>query len=72
MKKKMLLLGSSGAVLLSTLMLIMPASASVTAGCSSKSCQQNSGILLIEACQPVKNEGCVCPLPHPTFNGCLL
>ncbi|HLJ29742.1 MAG TPA: hypothetical protein VKY85_23745 [Candidatus Angelobacter sp.] len=72
MKKKMLLLGSFSAMLLSAVMLIMPANASAGSSCTSKGCEQNSGHLLFASCEAVANGGCVCPLPHPTFNGCAL
>jgi hypothetical protein len=72
MKKKMLLFGSFSAMLLSTFMLIRPANASIGSSCTSKGCEQNSGHLLFASRQAVANGGCICPLPHPTFNGCAL
>lgn len=68
----MLLFGSFSAMLLSTVMLIMPASATVTSGCASRNCKYGGDIVHIAACQPVQNGGCVCPVPNPTFNGCVL
>lgn len=72
MKQKMLLFGSSGAMLLGTLMLIMPANASVSSGCASKGCETIAGHVQFASCEPVVNGGCVCPFPHPTFNNCVL
>lgn len=72
MKKKMLLFGSFSAMLLGAVMIITPAKAGAALRCSSKHCEQNSGTLIIESCRAVVGGGCACPLPHPTFNGCLL
>jgi hypothetical protein len=72
MKTKMLLFGSVSAMVLGTVMLIMPANASVSSGCASKNCEQNTGHLIIASCQAVANGGCACPLPHPTFNNCVI
>lgn len=72
MKQKMLLFGSFSAMLLGAVMLIMPAHASVTAGCTSKHCEIGGDIPKIVGCEVVANGGCACPFPHPDFNGCVL
>lgn len=72
MKKKMLLSGSLSAILLSAVLLIMPARASVTSSCGSRNCKFGGDIVHIAACLPVKGGGCACSVPNPTFNGCVL
>jgi len=72
MQQKMLLFGSFSAMLLGAVMLIMPAPASASSGCSSKGCEQIAGHVQFASCQTVVGGGCACPFPHPSFNGCAL
>ena len=71
MKKRMLLFGSVSTMLLSAVMLIMPANASVTSGCASKGCETIAGHVQFASCETVVGGGCACPFPNPSFNGCL-
>lgn len=70
MKKKMLLFGSFSAMVLGAVMVMTPAGASATSGCSSRGCETEGGKRpVFRACELVNNS-CTCPLPNPTFNNC--
>ncbi len=70
-KKKMLLLGSFAAMLLSAVLLVMPVNASVTSHCTDCTKLINGTALEVATCKPTGVDGCFCPLPPPLFsNNC--
>jgi hypothetical protein len=70
-KKKMLLLGSFGTMLLGVALLITPVNASVTSHCTHCTKQVSPTVVEVAACKPVGVDGCMCPLPPPlSFNNC--
>ena len=72
MKKKMLLLVSIVAVLLSGALLIAPANASVTSHCTSCTAVDSNGNSVTSRCRIAPVDSCSCPLTGKiTFNNCL-
>lgn len=67
MKKKMLLCASVGAMLLSTAMLILPASGQTGGRCSG--CSRGT---VTSGCKVVGQDSCFCPLTNPTTNNCFI
>ncbi|HLJ25414.1 MAG TPA: hypothetical protein VKY85_01770 [Candidatus Angelobacter sp.] len=62
MKKKMLLLGSFGAMLLSAALLVMPADASVTSHCTGCTAIDSTGATVTSTCHVRPIDSCFCPL----------
>jgi hypothetical protein len=71
MKKKTLLLASIAATLLSVALLIAPANAVVTAGCTKCTATDSTGKSVTANCQVAPIDSCFCPLSGTiTKNGC--
>jgi hypothetical protein len=72
MKKKMLLLGSIGAMLLSAALLVMPANAAITSTCSGCTFLDSNGNLVTVACKVRPIDLCSCPvIGNLVRNNCL-
>ena len=74
MTKKMLLLGSLGAMLLSVTLLITPAGALIGSNCTQLDCGKlvDGGVAVeVHSCEQPAVTTCACPLPPPLlFNNC--
>lgn len=71
MKKKALLFVSVVAILLSVVMIIAPASASVTSHCTDCTKLVGPTVVEVSTCRLVGIDGCECPLPPPLLsNNC--
>jgi hypothetical protein len=68
-KKKILMLGSVVAILLSGALLITPASAATSSFCTTCSKLVNGGsALLVSECKTSTTQVCFCPLQPPLFS----
>ena len=71
MKKKMLVLGSFGAMLLSAALLVTPPSAKASIHRCSTCSKSVNGTVKTATCEPLTADSCVCPLSAPLLtNSC--